>query len=97
MMIIFFGVNFTVSKLDYGISLQALEIAAWNVFKKHLPKYEIIVLSYYLFWGVEAVCDEGNGGNDTSIARTQYWNWYLNGFIEWGNMKLEIVTNVDKS
>jgi len=59
-----FWVNFPVSKLDYGISLQALEIAAWNVFKKPLPKYEIIVfVSYFYFvlggWGQSVTKEMG--------------------------------------
>ncbi len=84
MMIIFFGVNFTVSKLDYGISLQALEIAAWNVFKKHLPKYEIIVLSYYFVLGGGGSLWWRKWGNDTSIARTQYWKLIFKWFHRMG-------------
>ncbi len=34
-------------------------------------------------------------GNDTSIARTQYWTLLIHCFHRMGNMK-EIVTNVDK-
>ncbi len=96
-MMTFFWVNFPVSKLDYGISLQALEIAAWNVFKKPLPKYEIIVFVSYFYFvlGGGGSLWRRKWGNDASIARTQYWT-LLNVFIEWGNMKLEIVTNVDK-
>ncbi len=86
MMTIYFGLNFPVSKLDYGISLQALEIAAWNVFKKPLPKYEIIVFVSYFYFVL------GGGGslwwrkwgNDASIARTQYWTLFIKCFHRMG-------------
>ncbi len=81
-----FGVNFPVSKLDYGISLQALEIAAWNIFKKPLPKYEIIVFVSYFYFvlGGGGSLWRRKCGKDASIARTQYWTLLIKCFHRMG-------------